>query len=601
MGKGIGTIILNLREEKGYSQEQICEGICSQSQMGRIEQNESVPDYFVLDRLFERLGKSTERLEYVLSKEVYELYELQYLIQTEILHQDFKEAEKLLEQYERKKKTEQPLHRQFAAQERAQIAWMRGESKDIVLKYLNSAISETMRFDGFWKKETELAGDELKLLLFRWEVSRETKNKRDVQEVKEILNYIEKRDYDAEIAVKVYPYAVILLCENLEIQGTYELEYLIEIAGKALELLRNEAKILYLPEIIELYTGLLEERGIQEKWIWELREMRKSLLEIEEEFGVHFERYRLFQHFNRTFELDYEVIRNTRIAYGISQEELCEEICTQETLSRIERGKCAPSNKNIKLLLEKLERNRERVGMNIVAERYEQIALEKKIAVAYEKRNIEKAKKLSEELQTQLDLSIIKNKQYVCIEQVRMKFQEGIYSCEQGIEKLYEILSMTLPENNENIFSYNLTYCEKNILNHIAVLLCKTNQVEKGIELWRKILRNYERKMVHKAFYLRDWELISQNMAGRMEESGYIEEPIRICMENLKIELEVGKGNGMGRSLAIIACVLEHQNDKECIVRFRQTLNIYRLMKINYRYQCMKEYVKEKGIEIEES
>lgn len=103
MSKGIGDILIKLRNETGYTQEQLCGGLCSVSTLARIESNELLPEYFLLDRIFGRLGKSTERLEYVLPGDVYELYELRYKIQAAVSYRKFDEAEELLAEYEKKK------------------------------------------------------------------------------------------------------------------------------------------------------------------------------------------------------------------------------------------------------------------------------------------------------------------------------------------------------------------------------------------------------------------------------------------------------------------------------------------------------------------
>lgn len=133
MREDIGTIIAKLREKEGYTQEQVCEKICSISHLAKIEQNISVPDPFLLDRLLGRLGKSAEWLEYILSKESYELYKFQYQIQKAVLYHKFEEAESLLKLYAEKKQADKPIHRQFIKQEKAQIMWMRdGETTEIL-------------------------------------------------------------------------------------------------------------------------------------------------------------------------------------------------------------------------------------------------------------------------------------------------------------------------------------------------------------------------------------------------------------------------------------------------------------------------------------
>lgn len=590
MRKGIGNIIVRLREETGCTQNKLCEGICSKSQLARIEQNQIVPDVFLLDMMFGRMGKSAERLEYVLSSGVYRMYELRYQIQKEILYRNLEKAEAYLRIYEEKQKAVQPLHRQFIEQERAQILWMRGEKTEKILRQLNAAITETMPLYGAVEKKILLSAEELKLLLFRWEVCRGTVYERKLREVCEILEYMERRSYDAEELLKVYPYAVLLLVKNVERKKKSVIEYFLKITGKALELLRNGAGILFLPEILELYSELLELTEAQEE-VCEFQKMRETLLKIETEFGVHYENYPLFQHSNRAFELDYEVLQSSRLARKLSQEKLCEDICTQEALSRMEKGKCAPSNRNLKLLLDKMQRSRERIGMNVVTDRYEVLVLEKQIACAEYKGDNKKANDLINKMQEKLDMSITENKQYIQTERLYVRLQNGKIGYEEGIEKLYDILHMTLMEDNENIFLYCLTERECNILNQIAIQYCQHNQIEKGIELWKKLLKNYERKTIHVVFNIRNWELVVGNIAGRMEEIGQTEKAISFCKQRLQIALEAGKGNQIGRSLAIIACALERKRDKRCIARFHQALEMYRLMKLDYRYQCTKEYM----------
>lgn len=79
--KGIGQLLWNLREKEGVRQTQLCKGLCSHAKYVRIEYDQQEIDFFLIDRLMGRLGKSVERLTYVLPVEVYEIYELRREIQ----------------------------------------------------------------------------------------------------------------------------------------------------------------------------------------------------------------------------------------------------------------------------------------------------------------------------------------------------------------------------------------------------------------------------------------------------------------------------------------------------------------------------------------
>lgn len=249
MRKGIGEVITRLRTQAGYTQEQLCRGLCSRTDIARIERNQSAPESFLLDKLFGRLGKSTDRLEYVLPLEVYEIYELRYFIQTAICHLQLEEAEMLLRKYGETTQADKPLHRQYIEQERAQIAWIKGEATEQILPLINQAIGRTMLPGNELQRNAALSAEELKLLLFRWEICKGTAYERNTAELEEILSYAEKHCTDEDVKVSVYPYVVLLLSKEYNIEksdGHFK-----NMLNAALELLRDSGKILYMPEIIE--------------------------------------------------------------------------------------------------------------------------------------------------------------------------------------------------------------------------------------------------------------------------------------------------------------------------------------------------------------
>lgn len=218
MEKGIGELLTKLRKEAGYTQSQLCKGLYSLSTYARIETDQSEPGYFELDRLFERMGKSTDRIEYILPLDVYELYELQYYVQRAICHRDMGEAEKVLYQYEKKKQAKQPLHRQYICQETAQLLWLKAVSEenagrqiraDIIeeiLRLIEEAIVQTMDSETCLKDGSALSAEELRFLLFRWEVSRKSPYARGEEELEEVIQYLKQNSFEETELAKVYPY-----------------------------------------------------------------------------------------------------------------------------------------------------------------------------------------------------------------------------------------------------------------------------------------------------------------------------------------------------------------------------------------------------------
>ena len=68
--QGIGQLLWKLREKEGIRQKQLCLGISSVSKYARIEADQQEIDFFLIDRIMGRLGKSVERLTYILPRDI---------------------------------------------------------------------------------------------------------------------------------------------------------------------------------------------------------------------------------------------------------------------------------------------------------------------------------------------------------------------------------------------------------------------------------------------------------------------------------------------------------------------------------------------------
>lgn len=119
--QGIGQLLWKLREKEGIRQKQLCLGISSVSKYARIEADQQEIDFFLIDRIMGRLGKSVERLTYILPRDIYDIYELRQEIQQKICQKKWEEAKQCLLEYEKNKRAKEPLHQQFIEQEYAQI------------------------------------------------------------------------------------------------------------------------------------------------------------------------------------------------------------------------------------------------------------------------------------------------------------------------------------------------------------------------------------------------------------------------------------------------------------------------------------------------
>lgn len=589
MNRGIGDIIFKLREEAELGQGQLCYGLCSIPQMARIEQNQVTMDCFLLDRFFGRLGKSTERLEYVLTAEAYELYELQYLIQKYVIYRKLEEAEKLLQVYKNKKMADKPLHLQYIWQMRALIAWIQKQKTEKIIQYLELAIKQTMPLENVSLKNTALSADEIRLLLFRWEVCIGTRWERPLEELTDILTYISVKEMVEVEKVKVYPYVVLVLGKVWDWEQQKDI--LMFHTKEALSVLKNTGKLLYMSEILEQYIGLLESSKEKKELVEQLRTERITLLSIENEYGIHFEKIRLFQHMNRRFELDYELIHRTRLAKKISQEKLCEDICTQEELSRIESGKRKPRDKNLYQMMERMKRKGRRIETIIMTDNYEVLELKRQYFMKIMKFEINEAKELLNRIEERIELSIPENKQFLLCENIKLKSINKELEIQECIEQLWKILNMTLDVQDEKMQELSFTAEEHCILNEISANYFEKGEKERAIQIWKMQIENMEKSMVNPVFHILEWDLAMGNLAIAYEETGRVSEARKVSKEKIRMSLEAGKGNSIGRSLITIASALEKENNEECADNFFDGMELLRLYQMDYNYCFVESFV----------
>ena len=418
--QGIGQLLWKLREKEGIRQKQLCLGISSVSKYARMEADQQEIDFFLIDdgvendRIMGRLGKSVERLTYILPRDIYNIYELRQEIQQKICQKKWEEAKQCLLEYEKNKRAKEPLHQQFIEQEYAQIAWLRGKSVETVCEHLEKAIVQTMPEAEIQRKTGILSAEEYKLLLFRWEVCFGTDRERGEKELQELVEEIFQKNFERTERVKVIPYAALLI-EKTARDGKAD-TYLKLITETALENLREEGKLLY------------------------MRQERASLLELESDYKVSFKNYRLFDHVVRNFEIDAELIRRTRNAAKLTQEGLSEDICAQETLARIENGNQKPRSGNLRQMMEKMGRSGDRIETGIQVEEYETLELKIEFSKFIHRKEYGNAEKVLSKIEEKLDCNLMKNYQYIETERVKVKYKENAEYTEQFIKQLKEIL-----------------------------------------------------------------------------------------------------------------------------------------------------------------
>lgn len=155
--KAFGTYISNLRKKRGYSLEQVCEGLCTAQQLSKFERGEKTVSKLLQDALLERLGIGAEDYEHYLNIKDYDHWKMRQRILYRIQRRNTAEARMLLNEYYSQyvgeiadsKKVPDRLEYQFYLSMQAQIRAQEGAGRDELRTLLKTALGLTVPW--LWK------------------------------------------------------------------------------------------------------------------------------------------------------------------------------------------------------------------------------------------------------------------------------------------------------------------------------------------------------------------------------------------------------------------------------------------------------------------
>lgn len=187
----VGLIIRYYREKYGLKQSDICEGVCSNIMLSRLETGIREVDSLVCTTLLSRIGQEINQFEIMLDKEDYQNWILRHKLLKKLDANDYDEMESILVEYEKIMKNDNKLQKQFYLY--CQIRYMIYKSEDeiIILKTIEEAIAYT---NPKRKKQKLYSKIELELMLLYSKYIRkvEEKSKEEVEiDLLELLNYVQ--------------------------------------------------------------------------------------------------------------------------------------------------------------------------------------------------------------------------------------------------------------------------------------------------------------------------------------------------------------------------------------------------------------------------
>ena len=565
MVQQLGRMLFYEREKMGETQRNIAEGIISIPELSRVESGGMEIDYFTLQALFERLGKSVDKLELAVSSNEYDAIEYRVGIEHSIEIRDLHMLRKLRNKYSKYNEQKRPIHKQYITMLYA-MEWYVGECDYAsCLYWMEQALAYTLSEDWRQKVRTRqrLCNQEIKIMLViaycQWKLGDTGGLDEDLEQ---LGGYILRYYTDTEEQVKVYPHCAWLLGQLYLEQNRFEEAY--AICRRGMSSLIENGSLNPMWEMLELEEVCLNRLG-KEAELTQCRKYQEAVRFLYEVTGRHLESNMMAAFMKSTFQGEFvitnELVRDLREAKGVSQEELCEGICAQETLSKIETGSRSPNKKNLYRLLKKMGMERENYYGFIETDKYELYEKVREYNRCFPKGKTEEARKLLDEIEKGIDMTKLVNRQFIGMERIFEQTANNNITRKHANKQLREILYLTMPLMKSKEMIYRVPFrAEYMIWNKIAINLRREDRVEEAIHIYEELMECYKRSKVVMRFHAIPGMTLYINYSGFLEANNELEKAAAIGKEGLQHSLACCRGDLAGDMLANLSLVYGKQD-----------------------------------------
>lgn len=601
------TLIRRAREIQGITMEALCKDLCTFSMMGKIERGERFAGKAFRDRILARLGVCSDGYENFLFYDDYLVWKREQHIVNAIEKSEFETAEKELAIYE-KKKSKYNLEKQFCLVMRAQIMQKRHEDPILIAKLYEEAVKLTVSdIDRVSIKELCLSVQELDMIL---EYERCCHPEQLALRCEEVLEYISSEMFDTYSYVKIYPKVIYYLYVSTA-DSDRDWKRLLCLSNKGIEQLRTTGRMYYLWELIEIrregLTRLMDEiendnQGGKREALQKVIDMMTDWLDaldfVHELCGTNrrMETSCYLYQQKEAYCIN-DVIRRRREMLGLTKKELCEGICSEKTIGRLEAKKTKPQIEIVRLLFERLNLSGEYQRAQIVTKNVKVSFLVGEIGVYSNKRDLKKVEMLLAELRRHLSMENPINRQYVEQTEVRVDFCYGKMSEKEMIQQLRSLLEYTIPfeaavkggekylTNVEIQCLLNMVlYGEKlndNVIPDMLFQLCKQMEKDEGmlehIAVWEFIMTHIANILGDRGEYDKSDDINIKVMQGCIH-----------CyrMNSLDLNLYINAWNCRERQKKNIPIIQGYQEEmylRRCIVFCQLNKSTEREMRIRKR------------------
>lgn len=540
-----GKFMYKERCRRGISEQKISRGVCTRTELRKMENGDTPWKKMIGDYLLQRLGVPTEYFEVMADARELNGWRDREDICLVVFEQPQK-AQQLLEVYQKKYRKKTPFEEQFLKKMQTILlmqAYKKSfESKSVDVEREKSEgenLVESARQtvlctlpDGWEKKKLSkflLAPCELEsILLLANCLLLIGKTDEAMQMHKKVADYVKQAKFEPKVQILIYP-QVALLGMKLELYAGNE-EKAFSYGMEALELLRHQYSQRYVVFVLEELLNVLECISVKGK---EDQKYKEEETEVTEFLKTFEELYRLFSHpkkrmwqsiiVSNTHEIGL-TLKMLRKAMGLSAAKVSAanpDHLTARQIEKIEAGTHRPSGRNYEMLMQFYHKTGLEGQLLLETDSLEVLHQRQEIVDFIIREEWDNAWESFQSFKEKLDVNVPLNRQEMIFldTDIQHTYHKKL-TAQEYVKQMEKALYCTMPKIPVEKWNMWVFQREEAIVaGNIAGKFLNSGESKKAEELFSKLLQSFDMQMEHTRIPYRGYVVITTGLVNALGEN----------------------------------------------------------------------------------
>lgn len=533
------------RCRRGISEQKISRGVCTRTELRKMENGDTPWKKMIGDYLLQRLGVPTEYFEVMADARELNGWRDREDICLVVFEQPQK-AQQLLEVYQKKYRKKTPFEEQFLKKMQTILlmqAYKKSfESKSVDVEREKSEgenLVESARQtvlctlpDGWEKKKLSkflLAPCELEsILLLANCLLLIGKTDEAMQMHKKVADYVKQAKFEPKVQILIYP-QVAFLGMKLELYAGNE-EKAFSYGMEALELLRHQYSQRYVVFVLEELLNVLECISVKGK---EDQKYKEEETEVTEFLKTFEELYRLFSHpkkrmwqsisVSNTHEIGL-TLKMLRKAMGLSAAKVSAanpDHLTARQIEKIEAGTHRPSGRNYEMLMQFYHKTGLEGQLLLETDSLEVLHQRQEIVDFIIREEWDNAWESFQSFKEKLDVNVPLNRQEMIFldTDIQHTYHKKL-TAQEYVKQMEKALYCTMPKIPMEKWNMWVFQREEAIVaGNIAGKFLNSGESKKAEELFSKLLQSFDMQMEHTRIPYRGYVVITTGLVNALGEN----------------------------------------------------------------------------------